>query len=141
MGKLLLRFATAVLGVGLLSACGSSYGTPEREESFSVQSGQCDARWWLEPLVDEVPKEASNIALQSLQESDVSSAELQEWKKILSESDSSEDRQIPAYRLEGYAYVEAVRADVRAGLAAAGYPDTPTRLIEVYSDSDCSPTS
>lgn len=125
-----------VLGVGILSACGSSYGTPEREESFSVQSGQCNARWWLE-----VPEEASDVALHSLKESDVSSAELQEWKEALSESDSSEDRPIPAYRLEGYAYVEAVRADVRAGLAAAGYPDSPTRLIEVYSDSDCSPTS
>uniref|UniRef100_UPI001CA5738C hypothetical protein n=1 Tax=Arthrobacter sp. B1805 TaxID=2058892 RepID=UPI001CA5738C len=66
--------------------------------------------------------------------SSVSTAELVEWKKIVSDSESeSSDRQIPIHKLEGYAYVEAVRADVRSDLQAAGYPDAPTRFIEVYS--------
>ncbi|KRF04302.1 hypothetical protein ASH00_14450 [Arthrobacter sp. Soil782] len=91
-------------------------------------------------MSDEVPVEASDVADQALSNSVVSTSELEEWKEILHESKSG-DGQIPAHKLEGDAYVEAVRADVRAELEAAGYPDAPTRVIEVYSDSDCSRSS
>lgn len=77
------------------------------------------------------------MASHALTNSVVSPAELEEWKATILESQSG-DKEIPNHRLESYAYVEAVRADVRSELDAAGYPDAPTRLIEVYSDSDCS---
>lgn len=137
MGRLALRWLAACSGMLLLSACGVGYGTPDREEDFAVQGGECSARWWLEPLADEVPDGASSVASEALTESVVSPSELEEWKTTILESKSG-DREIPDHRLESYAYVEAVRADVRSELEAAGYPDAPTRLIEVYSDSECS---
>ncbi len=66
MGKRVLKCIAALGCIGLLSACGIALGTPDREESFSVQGGECTARWWLEPLEDEVPDEASEIARQAL---------------------------------------------------------------------------
>ncbi|MBD7993980.1 hypothetical protein H9639_01535 [Arthrobacter sp. Sa2CUA1] len=137
MGKLALRWIAACSVMFLVSACGAAYGAPDREENFTVQGRECSARWWLEPLADEVPDEASSVASHALTNSVVSPAELEEWKATILESQSG-DKEIPNHRLESYAYVEAVRADVRSELDAAGYPDAPTRLIEVYSDSDCS---
>ena len=136
MGKSTLRWIGACSSIWLLSACGVAYGTPDREENFAVQGGECSARWWLEPLVDDVPDEASSIASQALADSKVSPSELEDWKDTIVESQSG-DQQIPEHRLESYAYVEAVRADVRSELEAAGFPDAPTRVIEVYSDSNC----
>lgn len=137
MGK---RGATCIVTLGclaLLTGCGVDYGAPDREETFSVQGGACSARWWLEPLADEVPEDASDVAREALFSSTVSASELGEWKEILLESQSG-DRQSPVHTLDGYAYVEAVRADVRSELQDAGYPDASGRVIEVYSDSDCS---
>ncbi|WP_299169130.1 hypothetical protein [uncultured Arthrobacter sp.] len=137
MGKLVAGCAVALVCVGMLSGCSLARGAPEREEVFAVQGGECAARWWLEPLVEEVPDEASDVAGRALTDAVVSTAELEEWKEILLDS-QSDDRPIPGQRLEGLAYVEVVRAAVRSELAESGYPDAPTRLIEVYSDVDCS---
>ncbi|MHA7264668.1 hypothetical protein ACX80W_15875 [Arthrobacter sp. TMN-37] len=137
MGKAASICVLALTSMGLLSACGLAFGAPDREERFTVEGGECSARWWLEPVVDEVPDDAFAVADQALTEASVSSSELEEWKEIVRESQSG-DRRIPEHRLEEYAYVEAVRADVRSELAAAGYSDVPTRLIEVHSDSNCS---
>lgn len=86
-----------------------------------------------------VPQDASDVAYEALRSSSVSAGELQEWERILIESGSG--RPAPGYKVEGYAYAEAVRADVRSALQAAGYPDHPTRVIEVYSESRCSKSS
>lgn len=137
MGKSALTWIGACSSIWLLSACGIAYGTPDREESFTVQGGQCSARWWLEPLVDDVPEEASSVASRALADSKVSLSELDDWKNTIAKAQSG-DKEIPEHRLESYAYVEAVRADVRSELEAAGFPDAPTRVIEVHSDSKCS---
>lgn len=136
MGRSALKWIGVCSSIWLLSACGVAYGTPDREEDFAVQGGECSARWWLEPLVDDVPEKASSVATQALADSEVSPTELEDWKVTILESQSG-DQKIPDYRLESYAYVEAVRADVRSELEAAGFPDAPTRIIEVYSDSNC----
>lgn len=94
------------------------------------------AKGWLEPLIDDVPRAASDEASRALTSAKVDASELHDWKRTIQESQSG-DREISESRLEGFAYVEAVRAGVRSGLAEAGFPDAPTRLIEVYSDMKC----
>lgn len=126
----------AFIFVGVLAACSFTRGTPDREETFKVADGECTAAWWLEPLVDEVPDEATAVADHALTEATVSTAEREEWKEIVLDSQSG-DRQISQSQLEGHAYIEVVREHVRSDLQEAGYPDAPTRIIEVYSDLQC----
>ena len=73
----------------------------------------------------------------TLTSAEVEASELEDWKRTITESQSG-DRELTESRLEGFAHVEAVRSEVRSGLAEAGFPDAPTRLIEVYSDVKCS---
>lgn len=132
------RTHLAAVGVCLclLTACGLVRGEPDRTETFDVPGGECTAEWWLDPRADEVPAEATEAAERALEESTVSESDLEAWKATLVESDSS-DETPPADELAGHAYVEAVREDVREGLAAAGYPDSPTRVVETRADLDC----
>jgi len=128
-------FAMAVAAV--VSGCDDARGAPDREETFAVQGAECTAQWWLEPLVDDVPSAASDTASRALTSAKVEASELEDWKRTITESQSG-DRELTESRLESFAHVEAVRAEVRSGLAEAGFPDAPTRLIEVYSDVKCS---
>lgn len=128
-------FALAVAAV--VSGCGDARGAPDREETFAVHGAECTAQWWLEPLVEDVPSAASDAASRALTSAEVEASELEDWKRTITESQSG-DRELTESRLEGFAYVEAVRAEVRSGLPEAGFPDAPTRLIEVYSDVKCS---
>ena len=136
MGKHISICVFALVCIGMLSACSIARGTPEREETFVVQGAECTAQWWLEPLVEKVPDDASDVARRALAEAEVSSSDIEEWTEILLDSQSG-DRPIPEHRLEGLAYVEVVRANIRSKLAEAGFPDAPTRIIEVYSDVNC----
>lgn len=110
-------------------------GEPDRVETFTAAGGQCTAQWWLDPLVEDVPGEAATAAQQALNEATVSTTEVEKWKDTLLTSGSGEPP--PANELEGQAYIEVIRAEVRSGLAEAGYPDAPTRVIETRSDLEC----
>ena len=101
-----------------------------------MHGGECTGRWWIEQLDDEAPQEVSDIARQALTRSTVSTTELEGWKETIDGSKSGE-REIPAHKLEGYAYMEAVRGDVRAELQAAGHHDQFSRIVEVHYESEC----
>ena len=88
-------------------------------------------------MVDDVPRAASDEAIMALRSAKVDGTELEDWKNTIVESQSG-DREISESRLEGFAYGEAVRAEVRSRLADAGFPDSPTRLIEVHLNVKCS---
>ena len=137
MGKRSSVSVFTLIVAAVVSGCGDGRGAPDREETFAVHGAECTAKWWLEPMVDDVPRAASDEATRALTGAKVEASELEDWKRTILESQSG-DREITESRLEGFAYVEAVRADVRSSLAKAGFPDAPTRLIEVYSDVDCS---
>ncbi len=109
-------------------------GEPDRSESIAVPGGECDISWWLAPLVDDVPDKAQRTAASALATADVGADEWEEWHASL-DGDPDNDSANPV-RLYGAAYLEAVRAEVRDALDAAGHPDT-TRIIEVYSDLNC----
>jgi hypothetical protein len=137
MGRLSSISVFALVVAAVVSGCGDARGAPDREDTFAVKGAECTAQWWLEPMVDDVPRAASDEARRALTSAEVEAPELEDWKRTITESQSG-DREITESRLEGLAYVEAVRAEVRSGLAEAGFPDAPTRLIEVYSDVKCS---
>jgi hypothetical protein len=137
MGKRSSVSLFTLIVAAVVSGCGDARGAPDREETFAVQGAECTAKWWLDPLVNDVPAAASVEAARALTGAKVEASELEAWKRTIVESKSG-DREITESRLEGFAYVEAVRADVRLRLAEAGFPDAPTRFIEVYSDVDCS---
>lgn len=136
------RWMASVLAAGvlMLSVAGCRgvpppSGDPDRVDTVSVAGGECEVSWWLSPLADGVPNEAWRIAEERLADAEVSQSRWDEWRTIL-ESDSDTTWTSEGL-LQGHAYREAVRADVRAALEAAGYPDT-NRIIEVYSDISCS---
>ncbi|MBE1514295.1 hypothetical protein [Nesterenkonia halotolerans] len=106
-------------------------------EAFDAAGSQCTAQWWLDPLADDVPPEASSAASRALEEATVSSADIEGWEETLLDAQSG-DQDLPPDELEGYAYIEEVRLKVREGLEEAGYPDAPTRVIEVRADLECS---
>ena len=137
MGRYSSISVFALVVAAVVSGCGDARGAPDREETFAVQGAECTAQWWLEPLVDDVPGAASDAASRALTSAEVDASELEDWKRTITESQSG-DRELTESRFEGFAHVEAVRAEVRSGLAEAGFPDAPTRLIEVYSDVKCS---
>lgn len=137
MGKLSSITVLALVVAALISGCGNARGAPDREETFLVQGAECTAQWWLEPMLDDVPKAAAEEASRALTSAKVETSELEDWKRTITESQSG-NREMTASRLEGFAHVEAVRAEVRSSLAEAGFPDAPTRLIEIYSDLKCS---
>lgn len=137
MGRISSIGVFALVVSAVVSGCGDARGAPDREETFAVRGAECTAQWWLEPMVDDVPSAASDEASRALTSAKVEASELEDWKRTIIESQSG-DREITESRLEGFAYVEAVRAEVRSGLAEAGFPDAPTRIIEVYSDVKCS---
>ncbi|MDQ1204608.1 hypothetical protein QE377_000967 [Microbacterium sp. SORGH_AS 862] len=110
-------------------------GDPDRVDTVSVADGVCDVSWWLSPLADGVPNDAWRIAEERLAAAEVSQSRWDEWRTIL-ESDPDIGWTSEGL-LQGHAYREAVRAEVRAALEEAGYPDT-NRVIEVYSDISCS---
>lgn len=136
MGRMRIAGLLAIAVALTVSACGGRSGPPDRQDTFSVAGGECTAKWWLGPLVDSVPEDAARVARESLASAEVTADDLNDWKTTILDSQSS-DRKIPEAKLEGYAYVEGVRSDVRAGLAESGYPDSP-RLIEARADVDCS---
>lgn len=109
-------------------------GQPDRTELISVPDGECDISWWLAPLVEDVSAEAEKIAAVALADAEVDAGEWQEWHTLL-DGDPDNDT-ANSVRLHGAAYLEVVRADVRAALEAAGYPDAD-RIIEVYSELNC----
>ena len=121
----------------LLCGCAADRGEPDRVDTLPVTGGECTASWWLEPLVKDVPANAAAIARSALETAVVTDSAREEWQTVVDESDSS-DRELPPDRLEGRAHIEVVREHVRVELDAAGYPDAPTRLIEVYSSLNCS---
>lgn len=125
----------AITGL-LISGCAADRGEPDRQETFPVTGGECTASWWLEPIVDDVPAEAAAVARDALGDAVVTDEASADWQVVIDESDSS-DATIPEDRLEGQAHIEVVREHVRMELDAAGYPDAPTRLIEVYSALSC----
>ncbi|MDR6867414.1 hypothetical protein J2Y69_002017 [Microbacterium resistens] len=129
--------AAAVVALSVAGCRGvpSPSGEPDRAETIPVAGGECELSWWLTPLSDDVPDDAWQIAEQRLADAEVSQSHWDEWRTIL-DSDPDIDWTSEG-RLQGRAYLEAVRADVRAALEAAGYPDT-RRVIEVYSDIACS---
>lgn len=90
--------------------------------------------WWLGPLADGTPDDARSVAEDALAGARVTDAELAEWRTILAGDPDVTWRS--ETKLEGSAYREVVRADVREALDEAGYPDT-NRVIEVYSDLHC----
>ena len=106
-------------------------------ETFDAAGSHCTAEWRLDPLVEDVPPEASSAASRALEEATVSSAEIEVWKEVSLDSQSG-DQNLPPSELEGYAYIEQVRLEVREGLEEAGYPDAPTRVIEVRAGLECS---
>lgn len=110
-------------------------GEPDRVDTVSVADGVCEVSWWLSPLADDVPDDAWRIAAERLADAEVSQSRWDEWRTIL-ESDPDINWTSEGL-LQGHAYLEAVRAEVRASLEEAGYPDT-NRVIEVYSDISCS---
>ncbi len=99
-----------------------------------MPGGTCEISWWLAPAVDDPPAEAKPIALEALAEATVSEAQWSSWYQLL--NDDPDLDYIPEVRLQGSAYLEAVREDVRVALEAAGYPDIE-RVIEVYSNLSC----
>lgn len=125
-----------VIGAVALSGCSVLRGAPDREESFATSYGECTAQWWLEDLADDVPDDAQGAARTALEDAQVSEDERAEWESVLLDS-QSEGAEIPEDRLEGQAHIEVVRAEVRAALDDAGYPDQD-RIIEVWSDLNCS---
>lgn len=129
--------AIALACVVTLTGCASAHGEPDRVETFAVDGGECTAEWWLEPLAQDVPDEASDAAERALSEATVSATDIMDWEETLLNAQSG-DQKIPPNELEGHAYMEAVREDVRSGLDKAGFPDAPARLIETYADLDCS---
>ncbi|GAA4836350.1 hypothetical protein [Garicola koreensis] len=132
-----LFLALSLAWVVALTGCGSARGEPDRVETFPVDGGECTAQWWLEPLVQDVSGEASAAAERALRESTVSATDIAEWEETLLNA-QSRHQEIPAKKLEGYAYIETVREKVRSGLDEAGFPDAPTRIIETYADLECS---
>lgn len=132
-----VRLVAAAVCLGVLAACSPGQGEPDRTETFEAAGSQCTAQWWLDPLVDAVPPEASSAASRALEDAKVSSADIEVWEEMLLDSQSG-DQDLPPDELEGYAYIEEVRLKVREGLDEAGYPDAPTRIIEVRSDLECS---
>lgn len=116
----------------VVSGCSAGRGAPDREETFAVQGGECT-----EPQEDDVPAAASDAAAEALAAATVDASELAAWMTTILESRST-DQEIAETSLEGYAYIEAVRAEVRAGLSKAGFPDAPTRIIEAFSNVECS---
>ncbi|EXJ52846.1 hypothetical protein AS96_02435 [Microbacterium sp. MRS-1] len=110
-------------------------GEPDRADTIPVVGGECELSWWLSPLADDVPDDAWRIAEERLAVAEVSQSRWDQWRTIL-ESDPDINWTSEGL-LQGHAYLEAVRADVRAALEEAGYPDT-NRVIEVYSDIACS---
>lgn len=131
-----VQLTAAIACLSVLTSCSLGQGEPDREESFDAAGSQCTARWWLDPLVEDVSPEASRAAREALEEASVSTADIAGWKDTLIDSRSG-DEELAEDELEGYAYIEAVRSDVRDGLKQAGYPDAPTRAIEVRSALDC----
>ncbi|MFC0678306.1 hypothetical protein ACFFGH_10685 [Lysobacter korlensis] len=121
----------------LMSGCAADRGEPDRRETFRVTEGECTASWWLERLVEDVPAEAEAVARDALMNAVVTDEATAEWQVIIEDSDSS-DAEIRQDRLEDQAHIEVVREQVRVALDAAGYPDAPTRVIEVYSALSCS---
>lgn len=110
-------------------------GEPDRVDTVSVTGGECEVSWWLSPLADDVPDDARRIAEERLADAEVNQSRWDEWRTTL-ESDPDINWTSEGL-LQGHAYREAVRAEVRAALEEAGYPDT-NRVIEVYSDIACS---
>lgn len=90
--------------------------------------------WWLGPLADGVPDDAHRVAEKALAGARVTDVEVAEWRAILADDPDVTWRS--EAKLEGSAYREVVRADVRDALDEAGYPDA-NRVIEVYSDLRC----
>ena len=134
MNRAVLIPTIALTGVALLLS-GCSSRPADREESFSTAAAECSASWWLEDAQDNVPEEAHAVARAALEDAKVSEEDLRRWEQLLRDSESEESR-IPDDRLEGHAYVEAVRSAVRDELERAGYPDQD-RLIEVTSQLNC----
>ncbi len=102
-----------------------------------MPAGRCEIAWWLTPVGRDVPEEAQSVAADALDAATVDDAALQEWYALL-ESDPDLDG-VSSVRLQGSAYLEVVRAQVRTALDTAGYPDTE-RVIEVSSDLSCAPS-
>lgn len=132
------------MGAGLIAVCVAGCqgpppysGEPDRAETIPVTGGECALSWWLEPLADDTPASALRIAEEHLAEADVTQRQWDQWRTTL-ESDPDADWPSEGL-LQGRAYIEVVRAEVRAALEAAGYPDTD-RVIEVYADVTCSDT-
>jgi hypothetical protein len=122
--------------VSVLAGCRGFHteAEPDRAESITVPGGKCEISWWLTSLIEDVPEEAQRTAVRALATADVGADEWEAWHAAL-DGDPDNDSGNPV-RLYGAAYLEAVRAEVRDALDAAGYPDT-TRIIEVYSDLTC----
>jgi outer membrane biogenesis lipoprotein LolB len=128
----------ATLSALLLTGCSLAQGPADRETAFMVEGRDCTAQWWLGEPAPGTPAEALTVAREALDEAEVSDADMEQWKGLISLSqDESEARATSDVDLAREAYVQAVREHVRDELAAAGYPDED-RVIEVYAESRCS---
>ncbi|MCT1366132.1 MULTISPECIES: hypothetical protein [Microbacterium] len=128
--------ACLLIGALALSGCGivPPIGGPDRSESVPSLGGTCEIGWWLAPAVENPPAEAERIAADALQEATVSDRQWDDWYRLL--DDDPDLDTVPAIRLRGSAYLEAVREDVRTALEEAGYPDDQ-RVVEVHANLSC----
>jgi hypothetical protein len=133
--------ALSVVGVALIAVLAGCRGAPpsadpDRAESVMVPAGRCEIAWWLTPVGGDVPAEAQSVAAGAL---DAAVVDDDTWRELYSELGSDPDLDgVSAVRLQGSAYLEVVRTQVRTALDTAGYPDTE-RVIEVYADLACAP--
>jgi hypothetical protein len=126
-----------VLLMAVLAGCRpvDTWGAPDRSESVAVSGGRCDISWWISPAADDVREHALKVAGDKLARAKVSDAAWEEWEALL-DNDPDLDS-LSEQRISGSAYAEVVRSQVRESLDDAGYPDE-NRLVEVYTDLDCS---
>lgn len=135
-GRVVVLISLTLAGAVTMSGCSLLRGTPDREDTFATEHGECTARWWLDPPTDDVPADTRAVAEAALASAEVTPESSQYWQNLLLDS-QSDGAEIPEHRLEGQAYIEVVRAYVRERLDAGGYPDE-NRVIEVWSDLTCS---
>ncbi|WP_298038268.1 hypothetical protein [uncultured Microbacterium sp.] len=108
-----------------------SFLDPDRAEMING----CEVAWKLEVLDERAPAQAMEVAAVALRDAEPDPDSLHLWEETLSNSDDSV-KPPTGERLEALAYAEAVRAEVRDALDAAGYPDNQ-RVVETYTDVHC----